>query len=249
MTEEKAWFEKDDWWDLMASVLFPASRWENTAYEVDRLLHMTGLNPGAILLDLCCGVGRHSLELARRGFRVTGVDRTRSYLEKGRKLAAAEGLAVEFHEEDMRLFCREKAFDAVFNLFTSFGYFEDPKDDEKVVAQVYKSLKQGGIFLLDLMGKEILARVFQERDWHRIDDTIILEERKLSQNWGWIDSHWTLLRGGQRHEITVSHRLYSAVELEIQLKQGGFSRVDFYGGLDGSPYDHNAKRLVALARV
>lgn len=99
------------------------------------------------------------------------------------------------------------------------------------------------------MGKEVLARVFQERDWHKVDDTIIMEERKLSRNWSWIDAQWTLLRGDQRHEITVSHRLYSAVELEMLLKQGGFRKVDIFGGLDGSPYNQTARRLVAVAKV
>ena len=99
------------------------------------------------------------------------------------------------------------------------------------------------------MGKEILARIFQERDWHRIDDIIILEERKLSRNWGWIDACWTLLKGGQLHQVTVSHRLYSAVELEMLLKNGGFKEVEVYGGLDGSSYDQRARRLVALARA
>lgn len=249
IVEEKAWYERDNWWELMAPVLFPASRWENTAAEVDSFLTLVGLSSGSAVLDLCCGEGRHSLELARRGFHVTGVDRTRCYLDKGKKLAAAEELPVEFVQADMRLFDREMAFDAVINLFTSFGYFENQEDDFKVITNIFYSLKPGGILLLDMMGKEVIARIFQERDWHKVDDTIILEERKLSRNWGWIDAQWTLIRGDQRNEITLSHRLYSAVELEMLLKRGGFSSVDIFGGLDGSPYDQDAKRLVAVARV
>ncbi|MBS4021904.1 MAG: class I SAM-dependent methyltransferase [Dethiobacter sp.] len=249
MKEEKAWYENDSWWQTMAPILFPAARWKNTAAEVSRLLQLTGLKPGATVLDLCCGEGRHSLELARHGFHVTGVDRTSCFLAKGTELAAAEGLEVEFVRYDMRHFCREKSFDAVINMFTSFGYFENQEDDYRVASNTYRSLKPGGIFLLDLMGKEILARIFRERDWLRIDDTIILEERKLSRNWGWIDAHWTLLKGSERHEVIVSHRLYSATELVLLLQTSGFTTVDIYGSLDGSPYDHAAARLVALARV
>ncbi|MBS4021884.1 MAG: hypothetical protein KGZ79_05635 [Dethiobacter sp.] len=146
-------------------------------------------------------------------------------------------------------FRREKSFDAVINMFTSFGYFEDQKDDYKVASNVCQSLKPGGTFLLDLMSKEILARIFKERDWNRIDNTIILEERKLSRNWGWIDSRWTLLKGSERQEVLVSHRLYSAVELVTLLENSGYKAVDIYGSLNGSPYDHSANRLVALARV
>lgn len=247
MADEKAWYENDSWWEALAPVLFPTARWQNTGLEVDRIVGLTGLQPGATVLDLCCGEGRHSLELARRGFHVTGVDRTNFYLAKGTELAKAEGLNIEFVQEDMRRFCRENSFDAVINMFTSFGYFEDQEDDYSVAANVYRSLKPGGVFLLDLMSKEILARIFRERDWHRIDDTIILEERRVSRNWGWIDSRWTLLRKNDRHELTVSHRLYSAAELVTLLESSGFKTIDIYGGLDGGPYDHTANRLVALA--
>jgi SAM-dependent methyltransferase len=249
MDQVKAWYENDNWWEAMAPVLFPAARWENTAAEVNRLLQLTGLKPDATVLDLCCGQGRHSLELARRGFNVTGVDRTGHYLAKGTGRAEAEGLAVEFILDDMRSFCRENSFDAVINMFTSFGYFDNQEDDYKVASNAYRSLKPGGVFLLDLMGKEVLARIFRERDWFRADDTIILEERKVSRNWGWVEAHWTLLKGSERREVTMSHRLYSAAELVMLLKRSGFKAVDIYGSLDGCPYNHAASRLVALARV
>ena len=247
MPEDKAWHENDNWWEILAPVLFPAARWENTADEVAQLLRLSGLRPGATVLDLCCGEGRHSLELARRGFCVTGVDRTGSYLAKAIKQAEEEGLAVEFVKGDMRRFCRKNCFDAVINMFTSFGYFEDQEDDFAVALNAYRSLKAGGVFLLDMMGKEVLAGIFRERDWYRVGDITVLEERKVSGNWGWIDAKWTLLKGSERHEIFVSHRLYSAVELKLLLEKCGFNNVDIYGGFDGSSYDQRAERLIALA--
>ena len=86
------------------------------------IVSLLKIDPGASILDLCCGPGRHSLELSRRGFSLTGVDRTKSYLEKARKQAETEGLKVEFIQEDMRSFCKSNTFDVVINLFTSsFG--------------------------------------------------------------------------------------------------------------------------------
>lgn len=74
-------------------------------------------------------------------------------------------MKVEFVQDDMREFRRPVAFDAVINMFTSFGYFEDQADDRKVVNNVYESLKPGGSFLLELMGKEVMSRIYQERTW------------------------------------------------------------------------------------
>jgi SAM-dependent methyltransferase len=200
------------------------------------------------VLDLACGIGRHCLELARRGFRVTGVDRTRLYLERAARRAREEGLEVELVREDMRRFRRPEAFAAAVNLFTSFGYFPDPADDRRVLENVLASLRPGGVFVLDLMGKEVLARIFQERDWHREEDFVVMEERRVRHAWSWIESRWTILRPGRKTEIDISHRLYSAAELRGLLESVGFGSVQSYGDLEGRPYDQDARRLVTVAR-
>jgi len=178
---------------------------------------------------------------------VTGVDRTRLYLDRASKQAEAEGLKIEFVQSDMRSFCRPDAFDAVVNLFTSFGYFEDPEDDRQVATNMYQSLKSGGVFLIDMMGKEVLARIFRERDWYEEDSVLILQERKISKNWSWMENRWIMLKDNNRAELRLSHRVYSAVELASLLTECGFTHVDAYGDLDGSAYDHLARRLVIVA--
>jgi SAM-dependent methyltransferase len=247
MEEVKPWYEEDFFWETVAPVLFGEQRWSDAPTDVENALTLLGISPGASVLDLCCGVGRHSLELARRGIQVTAVDRTSAYLERARKQAEQEGLDIEFVQDDMRTFCRPGAFDAVVNLFTSFGYFDDPEDDRQVVLNVHESLKPGGIFLMDMAGKEIAARVFQERGWREEDAVIILEERKVTNNWGRMDNRWIILKGGEKQEFRLSLRLYSAVELSTLLGGCGFDKLDVYGDMTGSPYDHMAKRLVVVA--
>jgi SAM-dependent methyltransferase len=156
-------------------------------------------------------------------------------------------LKLEFVHDDMREFCRPAAFDVVLNLFTAFGYFEDQADDLRVVQNVHQSLKPDGRFLLDVMGKEVLARIYRERAWREQDGLLILEERKLSKNWSWIDNRWILIKDTERTEFDISHRLYSAVELTTLLREGGFRTFEVYGDLKGSPYDETAKRLVVVA--
>ena len=249
MTNDKPWHEQDDFWRDTQSLMFSAERLLKTPEEIDSVVSLLELHPGMLILDMCCGVGRHSLELTRRGYRVTGVDRTESYLDAARRKAEAENLEIELLLGDIREFCRPESFEVVLSMFTSFGYFEDLAEDKKAARNLCESLKPGGQLLIEMMGKEILARIFQERDWHEMEDgTLVLEERKVTRNWSWMENRWIMIRGSERREHHFSHRPYSAAELTGLLLDCGFSTAQAYGGIDGSPYDHKAKRLAVVAR-
>ncbi len=245
--QEKDWYDDDWFWETFGPTMFGQKRWEDAPKEVDELILLLGIKSGSVILDLCCGQGRHSLELARRGFRVTGVDRTTSYLSEAKKRAKADGLHIEFIEEDMRKFSRAEGFDVVINMFTAFGYFEDLAEDKRVLSNIFSSLRKGGKLIIDVMGKEILARIFCERDWQEQDEFFVLQERKVSQNWSRMENRWILLKNGRQYETKFSHRLYSATELLGLLTDSGFSCINIYGDLTGAEYDHNAKRLIAVA--
>ncbi len=155
---------------------------------------------------------------------------------------------MEFVQEDMRRFRQSEGFDAAINMLSSFGYFQDPGDDHRVLDNLYASLKPGGPLLMDLMGKEILARIYQEKDWRqRLDGTLQLEERKILDGWDSMENRYVFINGAKRQEFTTRLRLYSGTELAALLRQAGFTSIVLYGGLDGSPYDQAAKRLVITA--
>lgn len=246
-----AWYEEVGFWSglhdfLFSHVLTP----DAAASEADQIISLLGLESGASVLDLCCGPGRHSLELAQRGLAVTGVDLTQIYLDRLQAHAAERNLSIEVVRADMREFRRPDAFDAALNLYSSFGYFEDPEDDLRVLRNLHGALRPGGRLLMDMQGKEPLARKFRERDWHSLpnDSGYLLEERRLRSGWEWIDVRWTLIReDGPPKTYDFGLRLYSAAELKASLLKAGFSNVVLYGGLDATPYDLDAKRLVALA--
>jgi SAM-dependent methyltransferase len=248
MTEVKPWHEDDFFWETWGPVMFTERRLAGTATEVDGVVSLIGVRPGAHVLDLGCGIGRHSLELTRRGFKVTGVDRTTHYLKQANENAEKENLKVEFVQDDMRNFCRPDTFDAAISMFTSFSYFEDPEEDRQVIANVYRSLKPGGAFLLETRGKETMARIFSERGWHEENGTLLLEESRVTRNWGWMEARWIIIKDNKRTESRLSHRLYSATELIALLSGCGFSRADAYGDLEGNAYDHTARRLVVVGR-
>jgi SAM-dependent methyltransferase len=245
---EQPWHGQDAFWENVAPVIFSQRRRSDAPAEVEKIISLLGVAPGSPVLDLGCGVGRHALELARRGFRVTGVDRTQIFLDEAGQRAEKEELNLEWVRDDMRAFCRTDAFDVALSFFTSFGYFEDPGEDRLVVGNVQRSLRTGGAFLLEMMGKEVLAKNFQERIWYEADGFFVLEERKVSKGWSWLENRWIVVKREGRAEFRLTHRLYSAAELIALLADCGFTRTEVYGDLEGNPYDHTAKRLIVVAR-
>ena len=246
MNDLDSWHSRDAFWELFEPVLFNRQRRLKTKEEVEKIRKLLPIEQGDRILDLCCGIGRHSLELSRLGFDVTGVDRTTAYIDKARLEAEKSDLDAEFEVGDMREYDAPNNFDIVLNLFGSFGYFEDPEDDRKVVEHMVSSLRTGGKFLIETQGKEILAREFREREWSQEGDLLILSERKVSQNWSRIETRWIVIRGVERVEYQVSVRSYSAVELASLLYDCGFPEVRVYGNLDGAEYDQAAQRLVVV---
>ena len=242
------WFESAEFWRDFQPFMFGWDTRARAADEVEGILTLLSAPAGSTLLDACCGFGRHSIALALRGYRVTGVDLTRRYLDEGRRDARKAGAEVEWVEQDVRTFKRPRAFAGAINLFSSFGYFSDPADDLRFLRNLRASLKPGGRLLIDLKGKESLAAGFLERTWTRVGDAIVLEEHRLLDSFSSIETTWTLVREGKRpRPATFRLRLYSAVELAAALRAAGFREVDLFGDFEGSPYDHAAHRMVAVA--
>ncbi len=248
MNDSIPWHSDERFWECWRKWSFGDQPWEKAQTEVEQVVALTNPAPGAAILDMCCGPGRHSLELARRGFKVTGVDRTASYLDEARRRAGEEGLDVELVRSGMDEFCHPKAFDVAINLYTAFGYFDEDASNRTVLTNLSRSLRDDGVLVMELMGKEALARKFTPKDWNEQNGVFHLSERKITGDWSFVETRWIYLAGTERVEFNVKLWLYSAKELADMLKDAGFRTVQAYGGLDGTPYDENAKRLVVVAR-
>jgi SAM-dependent methyltransferase len=118
------WYEDEDFWREMYPYMFPAEKFSAAEEQVSQILSLTALEEGSVL-DLCCGPGRHALEFARRGYRVTGVDGRKFLLDRAKERAAETGQQVEWIHQDMREFAKPNAFQLAVNLWSSFGYFEN----------------------------------------------------------------------------------------------------------------------------
>ena len=149
----------------------------------------------------------------------------------------------------MREFQRLNCFDAAISLFTSFGYFEDPGDERAVAANLHRSLRRGGSVLIDTEGREVFERGFSPCVRHQVETTLALEERRMSPDHRWVTGRMRFIEGPRGHaELCFRYRLYSADELAGLLSECGFVSVEVFGGLDGRPYDSEARRLVLVAQ-
>ena len=245
---KKEWFDDDAFWIGLYPVIFSEQRFSEAADQADKLLKLA--NPqGRKVLDLCCGPGRFSIPLASKGFEVTGVDRTAFLLKKARARARKARVKIEWVQQDMRDFSRPGAFDMVVNMYTSFGYFDDRQHDLDVLRHTFTNLKPGGIFLIDVFGKERVARVFQPTAAESFEDgTMLVKRHEIFDDWTRIRNEYIVIRNGQAKTFSFHHTIYSGQELRDRLQLAGFRDVRLYGNLDGDDYGLRAERLIAAAR-
>jgi SAM-dependent methyltransferase len=246
---ERPWyadFFDDDYLRIFASELLD----ERTAAEVNGVVELLGLPPGARLLDLCCGHGRHAVPLARLGYRVTGLDLSRPLLTRAAGAAADADRPPALVEADMRrLPFADGSFDAVVNLYNAFGYLEDEGQDELVLAEVARVLAPGGRFLQELANREALVRGWRDSDVSRAGDgLVVLQERTLDLRASRDLVDYTLLHpDGRRSARRHSVRLYTLTELAAMLGRAGLELRAVWGDLDGGPLELDSSFLVTLS--
>jgi SAM-dependent methyltransferase len=151
-------------------------------------------------------------------------------------------------QQDMREFVRPGSFDLACSLFTSFGYFEDELDDLRVLRNIYQSLKENGVLIMEMLGKERLAHVWKDTMCNELaDGSSIFQRPQIRDDWTRIRSEWTLVKNGHSRSFTFEHTIYSGRELKDRLLNCGFKQVELFGDQQGSPFGLDAQRLVAVA--
>lgn len=235
-----------DFYELYRPFLPP----ELSREEAAGALEMLGLEVGARLLDLACGWGRHSIEFARAGLRVTGLDRSGTLLALAREAAREAGVRPGWVRGDMRSLPFRESFDAVVSLFSSLGYFASDEEDLRVLRGVREALRPGGLFLLEVMHRDGVAREFVERDWWEGEGGAhVWVEREFDAVEG-VSREWLRWRRGRRsgekHHVI---RVRTATEWAALLRAAGLAPDLWYGGWDLSPFEHTSERLIVLARA
>ena len=247
----------NDWWRKLFNPLYLMTDGdvvesnENTRREVDELLAVAGVETSDHVLDLCCGQGRHSLELARRGFEhVTGVDRSRYLIRLARRRAKRDGLAVNFHEGDARKFrLPDNAFDCVAVLGNSFGYFDSQEDDEGVLEAIKRVARPGATLVMDLTDGDWIRDNFERRSWEWIDkDHFVCRERSLSADGSRLVCREVIVDAEQGviADQFYAERLYTPAAITDLLHRAGFIGVRIHGEL--TPESDRNQDLGMMAR-
>ncbi len=244
-----------EWWasifddDFLA--VMPAHPKRDIRRELDLVVDSLGVEPGGLVLDLACGAGRHAIGMARRNYRVVGVDLSLSMLARAGEMAQEAGQKINFIHGDMRDLGFDQTFDGVYCLGTSFGFFDD-QVNVKVIEGVHRALKPGGNFLLEIANRDHAITRQPNLLWFEMGDVVSMEETDFN----YINSRLyvnrnIILDGGQRqtkHEYSV--RLYALHEIGQIMHNCGFAvtRVSGHASSPGAFFGVDSQKLIIVAQ-
>jgi SAM-dependent methyltransferase len=215
-----------------------------TVADVDFLEKTFDVKPGGRLLDVPCGNGRHSIELARRGYRVTGIDLSDAFLA-----AARTELDADWRKGDMReLEVEPSAFDGAFCFGNSFGYL-DHTGVAAFLSALARALKPGAKLVIEtgMTAESILPTLVQKR-WHRFGDLMILSENRYDPWESCLHIDYTFVRGSVIETRPTAHYVFTSAELRRMLEAAGFETLSFHAGMADEPYQLGSPRLVIIAQ-
>ena len=201
---------------------------------------------GAVL-DVPCGFGRHALPLARKGYRVTGVDISRETIEELRKQAAVERLAVRCLPGNILTLRLPRAFDGALCLGNSFGYF-GRADDARFVRRVASALKAGGRFLLNTAAvAESLLPNYPDDETLTVDGITLRLRDSYDARESVLVTEYTFQRGGRRERRVSRHSVYTVAEVVRFCEDAGMRVLDLFGSASQAPYRLGSPQLYLLA--
>lgn len=237
----EAWFDRDEY-----EVVY-GHRDEKEAARLIRVIETTlALGPGARILDIGCGRGRHAIQLAERGYDVTGLDLSPRSIADAVDRARQVGASVDFRVGDMREPVADAAFDVVVNLFTAFGYFEDEPEHETALAAMSHSLEVGGWLVQDFLNADRVKRCFVPSDTRTVDDVTITQERSIVD--GRIVKTIEIRRPDDVRSFRESVRLLDVGDFDRMYRRSGLIMEGVFGDYNGGPFTPESPRLLMFAR-
>ena len=217
---------------------------EKTRAQAEFIAGALDLRPGDTVLDICCGVGRHSLELAKLGFRPVGMDITGEYLKIARNGAPED---CTFLRGDMRSLPFANQFPGAFNFFTSWGYYGD-EDNFAAIQSATDALMPGGRFLLEVINRDYLVANFAECGTTRRGKNLLLEHRRLDFETSIHKVHYIYFENGEiaKHDF-VSLRVYSLHEIYTLYRRAGLEPIAVWGSSTGGEFlGEDSMRIAVL---
>lgn len=241
MTWYEQWFSRDEY-----EVVY-ANRNEEEAIALVDLIERTIESPdNSAILDVGCGRGRHAIEFAKRGFKVTGLDLSARAIELARKNAKEAGVDVTFLQGDMRNPVERESFDGIVNLFTAFGYFEDWADHQKAVDAMVAAVKPGGFVVQDFLNPSYVASGLIPSDERKIGNTLISQRRWIDE--GRILKEIVFASGEESHTFFESVALLEQSDFESLYESAGLDLELVLGDYQGGPYAEDSPRMILFSR-
>lgn len=223
---------------------------EDARWMINLLQRSISVNTKSKVLDIACGSGRHSLELARRGFDVTGFDLSEfliSEANKALKNSKEKNLKLKFLIRDMRDFNFKNSFDVAVNIFTSFGYFEDESENFKVIENVSDSLKPGGYFVFDFLNKYYLEKNLVPFTKTKKGMFTVTQKRKIEN--GFVKKEISIKKGEKVLNFSEVLRLYSLNEFKKVFNGYNLKIQNLFGDYYGNNFNEKkSQRLIIIAK-
>ncbi|MBI3447411.1 MAG: methyltransferase domain-containing protein [Acidobacteria bacterium] len=221
---------------------------EITRAEAGFVARKLRLGARARVLDVPCGLGRHSIELASLGHDVTGVDLSAGAIARAKQIAAASGSAAAFVVSDMRFLAWRAEFDGACCLGNSLGYI-DPEETRSFLRAVASTLKPGARFVADtgMAAESILPRL-RPNEWAQVGDITFLERNTYHPGDGCIETEYTFIRGGERTTRTGLQWVFTLREIRAMLDEAGLDVEETLGSVAGEPFAVGSPLLVLVAR-
>ncbi len=242
----KPWYE--DWFaDERYLALYRHRNNEEALYALDLIEKATEIEKDSPILDLACGAGRHSINLAKRGYtNITAIDLSPTLIREAKKTADAEGVKINFEQQDMRLF--EGKYELIMNLFTSFGYFEQDEENEGVILRAGKSLKSGGYFILDFFNSGMICGNINPHDERFLPSGERVEQFRKIKN-GRIEKKILIHSGNATSEFHESVRLFEFQDFEKMFANAGIAIKEKFGDYFGKPFESGSSpRLILVGK-
>lgn len=240
--KKQYWF--DIWFDSPYYHLLYQHRDKDEAKEfITNLIQHLKLAPHSFLLDLACGKGRHSIYFAKNGFNVTGLDLSKQSIQYAQQF---ENDSLSFFTHDMRQPFRVNYFDAVMNLFTSFGYFENEKDNLKTVQSAAASLKPGGVMVIDFMNSTKVLHDLIPKEQKKVCDIAFKIQKKIEN--GFLIKQINFKDNGEDFSFTEKVKTLKLPDFISYFEKSGLRLTATFGNYDLQKFDEEtSERLILLA--
>jgi SAM-dependent methyltransferase len=215
--------------------------------EAAQVASLLNLQPGQRVLDAPCGHGRITQRLAQRGVQMVGIDRAPHFIRAAREAAAALALDIDYRLGDLRDLALAAEFDAAFNWFTGFGYFDD-ETDRDILRRYHAALRPGGRLLLELQNRDRLLRFFNPTSAHahQVGPDVMVDANTFDVISGRVETTRHIIRNGQLRRTGFSTRVFAFTEIRHWLLEAGFARVEAFDR-DGTPFTIESRRMAVTA--